>query len=71
MNCELGDQLARPQVDRPEQRHGFPRRRVEQDGVRLLGWHPHDTAGAMLLEVAFVETPEVNPVGAGEPAEFF
>jgi hypothetical protein len=44
---------------------------VEQDRIRLLGRHPHDAAGPMLLEVAFVETPEVNPVGAGESAEFF
>jgi len=68
---ELGHQLAGPELDRPEEGHGFAGRGVEQDGIRLLGRHPHDAARAVLLEVAFVETPEVNPVGVGEPAEFF
>ena len=68
---ELGHKLAAAEMDRPEERHGFARRRMEQHGIRLLGRHPHDTARAMLLEVAFVETPEINPAGAGEPAEFF
>ncbi len=68
---ELGHQLARPELDRPEEGHGFPRRGMEQHGIRLLGRHPHRAAGAVLLEVAFVETPEVNPVGVGESAEFF
>lgn len=68
---ELGHELAAAELDGAEQGHRFPGRRVEQHRIRLLGRDPHDAAGAMLLEVAFVETPEVNRVGAGEPAEFF
>ena len=68
---ELGHELAAAEMDRPEERHGLARRRVEQDGIRLLGRHPHDAAGPMLLEVTFVETPEVSLVGSGEAAEFF
>ena len=68
---ELGHELASPEMDGPEQGHGLPRRRVEQHGIRLLGRHPHDAAGAVLLEMAFVEAPEVTRVGAGEPTEFF
>ena len=69
--AELGDQLPGAQIDRPEEGHGLPRRRLEQHGVRLFRGHPHRTAGAMLLEVAFVQAPEVTPVDAGESAEFF
>ena len=68
---ELGHQLARPEMNRPEEGHGFPCGRVEQNGICLLGRHPHDAAGAVLLEVAFVQPPQLNPVGVGEPAEFF
>ena len=52
--AELGDELPGAQIDRPEERHGLPRRRVEQHGVLPLGGHPHHAAGAMLLDMAFV-----------------
>ena len=68
---EGGYELTRPELDGPEQGHGLARRGMEQHGSRLFRRHPHDAAGAVLLEVAFVETPEVNPVGVSEPAEFF
>jgi hypothetical protein len=71
LRAELGHELPGAEVDRAEERHGLPRRGVEQHRVGLFRGHPHATPGTMLLEMAFVEAPEVKAVGASEPAEFF
>ena len=68
---ELGDQVPMAQIDGPKQGHGLPRGRVEQDGIRVLGRDPHHAAGAVLLEVAFVQAPAIQAVIAREAAEFF
>ncbi len=71
LRAELGHELPRAEIDRAEEGHAFPRRGVEQHRVGLFRGHPHTAPGAMLLEMAFVQAPEVKAVVAGEPAEFF
>ncbi len=44
---------------------------MEHDGVALLGRHPHQATGAMLLEMAFIFKPEVNRWILGHAMEFF
>lgn len=68
---EHSDQLAGPKIDRPEKGQGFARGRVPHDGVFCFRRNPHAAAGAMLLEVALVQTPEIKPFIVQHPVEFF
>lgn len=69
--AEHGDQLAGMEIDRTEQGQRFARRRMEDDGVLCFGWNPHPAARAVLLEMAFVQAPEIQVVIVQHPAEFF
>ncbi len=57
--------------DRPKDRHGLARGRMQNDRIALFRWHPHQTSGAMLLEMAFVFKPKVNLWILGQAMEFF
>jgi len=65
------DELAGPQADRAAARHGLAGRRVLQDGVLDLRRDPHSTAGAMLLEVAFIRAPQFDVGASRQTTEFF
>src|SRR5450759_2721180 len=64
-------ELTRAQADRAEARHGLAGRCMLQDGVLDLRRYPHSAAGAMLLEVAFIEAPEFDVGASRQTAEFF
>ncbi len=66
-----GDQLSVTQIDRAKQGHRLSGGSVQQHGVGLLWGNPHARAGAVLLEMAFVQTPPIKAGVAGETAEFF
>jgi D-lyxose ketol-isomerase len=57
--CKQRNQLAPAHVHRPKQSDGLSRGRMPQDRVRILRGHPHDRSGPMLLEVAFIQAPQV------------
>lgn len=44
---------------------------VEQHRVTGLRWHPHPTAGPMLLELYFIDGPKVNTLVPGQLPKFF
>jgi len=58
-------------ADCPEDGNTLARRRMKQDGVAILGRYPHGAAGSMLLEMALILEPEVNPRIMGVSTGFF
>jgi hypothetical protein len=44
---------------------------MKQDRVHNFRRHPHDAAGTMLLEMAFVLKPQLKVFASGEAPEFF
>src|ERR1035437_7879422 len=44
---------------------------MQQHGVLGFRWHPHAATGAVLLEVYFVSSPEVDRSIFHQPLEFF
>ena len=67
----LGYQGPLPYVDRSEQRDGFPRRRHEERGVFIFRRNPHGDPRSVLLEMAFVEAPQINVVSSCQDEAFF
>lgn len=65
------NQLSVPEVHRSEQRHRLSCGSMEQHGVRILGRNPHHRPRSVLLEVAFVQAPQINARVTGQTAEFF
>ena len=65
------NQLSVPEVHRSEQRHRLSRGSMEQHRVRILGRNPHHRPRSVLLEVAFIQAPQINAGVAGQAAEFF
>lgn len=51
--------------------HTAPCRMMPQDRIGLLRGHPHPTARAILLEMDFVQKPQVHLRISCPPAEFF
>jgi DNA replication protein DnaC len=49
---------------RPELPEPTPGRSVHHDGIPDLWWDPHSASRPMLLEVAFVQAPEINVVAS-------
>ena len=49
----------------------FTRRMVEQNRILDLGWNPHEATGAMLLEVHFIDSPQINTRIFRQFTEFF
>ena len=64
-------ELAGAQADRAEASHGLAGRRMLQDGVLDPRWYPHSTAGAMLLEVTFIQAPQFDVGAPRQTTEFF
>jgi len=68
---QLGHQSAIPQVDRPQKGHRLSGGRPPQDRIFVLRRDPHGSPGSMLLEMAFIEAPQVEVVPSGQPEAFF
>lgn len=58
-------------ADRPKNANAFPGGSMKQDGIHVLGRDPHPAPGPVLLEMAFVQKPQVNLFAACEQAKFF
>ena len=69
--CPEGDQLSVTEVDGTEERHRFPRGRMQQHRVRRFRRNPHHRPGSVLLKMTFIEAPQINSGMAGQTAEFF
>src|SRR6516162_1249763 len=63
--------LSSTQIDGSKERHRFARRRVEHHRISLLRWNPHDATTAVLLKVAFIQTPEIKRRISCQCGEFF
>jgi len=72
---ELGahgaDELAGAQADGTEAGDRLAGGSMVQHRILDLGRHPHPTARAMLLEVAFVQAPQFNAPAPGQAVQFF
>jgi hypothetical protein len=44
---------------------------VKNDWISILWGNPHRTAGAVLLKMALILTPQINVFASGESLEFF
>ena len=64
-------ELAAGETDRAKASHRFAGRGMEQHRILDLRWHPHTTPRAVLLEVAFVQTPQFKVPALGQTAQFF
>lgn len=65
------NERARRHAHSPETGHRLASRRVDQHGVFDLGRDPHSCPRAVLLEMAFVQAPQVNVLAPCQPAQFF
>src|SRR5580704_7098799 len=64
-------ELARVQADGAETSHGLAGRRMLQDGVFDFRRHPHAAARTVLLEVTFIQAPQLDVGTASQTAKFF
>src|SRR5437016_960527 len=65
------DELPAIEVHRPEAGDRFARGRVQHNRILVLGRYPHPGAGSVLLEVAFVQAPQIQVSATGQSAQFF
>src|SRR6266478_6604638 len=65
------DELPAVQAHGAEAGDRFARGRVQHHRILDLGRHPHPGAGSVLLEVAFVQAPQVQVSATGQSAQFF
>jgi hypothetical protein len=65
------NQLSVAGIYRSEQRHRLSRGSMHQQRVRILGRNPHHRSRSVLLEVAFIQAPQVNAGVGGQTTEFF
>lgn len=65
------DQSSVTEVDGTEERQRLPRGRVQQHRIRIFGGNPHDRPSSVLLEMTFIEAPQINSGMVGQAAEFF
>lgn len=65
------DQLSVAEAHGTEERYRLSGGSMEQHRVRILGRNPHHRPRSVLLEVAFVQAPQINAGVAGQAAEFF
>src|SRR5229473_813422 len=63
--------LSGVQTDGPKAGHRLSGRRMPQDRVLDFGRYPHATAGAVLLEVTFIQTPQFDVGTMSQTPEFF
>ncbi len=64
-------ELTGSQADRAEASHRLAGWRMLQDGVLDFRRYPHTAAGAMLLEVTFIQAPQFDVGASRQAAEFF
>lgn len=69
--CHHGDQLSGSKVHGAKHRDALACWRMFGHRVLVLRRNPHNTTGTVLLEMAFVQTPYLNALVGGAPAEFF
>jgi len=67
----LSDQFSVPQTDRPKHPYRLMRWGVPENGVFHLGGNPHHIAGAMLLEMALIQTPKIKVASSQKLTQFF
>ena len=65
------DQFAILQAHSTKVTDALASRGMRADRVEDSRWNPHATAGAMLLEMHFIHSPQVNPRLSCQNAEFF
>lgn len=68
---EHGDEFPAADVHAAKERNGFARGRVSHNRIPFLRGNPHYASASVLLEVAFIQRPEVNVRVACHPSEFF
>jgi len=59
------------QAHRTKASHGLARGGMQEYGVFDLGSHPHPSACAMLLEMTFIQAPQLNVLESCQTALFF
>lgn len=64
-------ELSGVQTDGPKTGHGFSGGRMPQDRVLDFWRYPHSTAGTVLLEVTFIQTPQLDVGTTSQTAKFF
>ena len=65
------NEFAGLQADGSKTSDGLAGRCMDEHRVLVLWWYPHATACTVLLEVAFVQTPQFNVLSFGQTAQFF
>ena len=65
------NELTTPQVDRAETSHGLASRGMLQDRVLDFRRYPHPTTRAVLLEVTFIQAPQIDVGAFGQTSQFF
>ena len=66
-----GDQPPVTDADGAKATDALARRRMVADRIAHLGWHPHSTAAAVLLERDFVHRPQIDVTSFCQSLEFF
>jgi hypothetical protein len=64
-------QSAVPEADRSEVPHAFSRRVMKYDWIFVFWWNPHAASRSLLLEMDFIERPEIHSLVFYESSEFF
>jgi hypothetical protein len=67
----LSHQFSVLQPNGPKHPNGLMRWGMPENGIFYLGRNPHHRSGAMLLEMALIQTPEIKIVSSQKPAQFF
>lgn len=65
------NELLGARIDRAEADDGYARGRVQRDGILVLGRHPLATARPVLLEMAFVQAPQLHISPSRQAAQLF
>ena len=69
--ADMADELPGAQIDRTEAGHGVTRRSLQQKRILVLRWHPHAAARPVLLEVTFVQAPQLHISFSSQAPQFF
>jgi hypothetical protein len=67
----LGYEFPVLQTDGPKDPNGFMRGCVPKNRIFHLGWNPHDIPGAVLLEMALIQTPKIKVFSSQKLTKFF
>jgi hypothetical protein len=64
-------QLSVPETDRPEEADALSGGRMTANWIGYFRWNPHAAARAVLLEVNFIESPQLDAWISSQSTEFF